>query len=260
MIGFDHIRVYSNDCSDGTDMLLDKMQTAELIEHVSWPGVAGVSPQLSAYADALQACDTEWLMPLDVDEFLNLATHRTVGEFLATFPDDASGIAICWRIFGSGGQLWRGPQRVTDRFTWAAPVDHYLNRRIKSISRVGAVENINAHVSTPTKGVFVLPTGEPAKLHRESFARPRYEVAQINHYCVKSRAEYEEKRQRGCVNMPPEHPNRISFRPPTFFDEHDRNEERDRSILRHRDALGREMRKIEEALGVWADGTERKVG
>jgi hypothetical protein len=248
LLGFDRIRIYSNDCSDGTDALLDKLQAAGEVEHVRWPSVPGVLPQHSAYMDTFRACDTDWFMSLDADEFLNLAKASTVGEFLATIPDDAAAIAVCWRVFGSGGQLWRGPQPVTQRFTWAAPVDHHLNRRIKTISRVSAVDAVGIHAAKVRDGHFVLATGEPAKLHRGNFAQPRYEVAQINHYVVRSREEFADKMARGNANYPADHPEKISFRPPSFFEEHDRNEERDTTIQRRSVELRREMARLVRTL------------
>ena len=70
LIGFDRIRIYSNDCSDGTDELLDRMQAAGLVEHVRWPSIEGVSAQNSANQDAFRSCDTDWYLPLDADELL----------------------------------------------------------------------------------------------------------------------------------------------------------------------------------------------
>jgi hypothetical protein len=249
LIGFDRIRIYSNDCSDGTDELLDRMAATGLIEHVVWPSVPGVLPQHSAYMDAFRSCETEWFMSLDADEFLNLAVADSVSSFLNRIPASASAIAICWRVFGPAGQLWQGPQPVTQRFTWAAPVDHHLNRRIKTMSRVSAIEAVGIHAAQPKHGGFVLPTGEPTELHRGNFARPRYEVAQVNHYVVRSREEFEAKLRRGNANFPPEHPEKVSFRPPSFFDEHDRNEERDLSILRWAGLLLSEMRQMSELIG-----------
>lgn len=241
LIGFDKIRVYSNDCTDGTVELLERMQAAGLIEHKIWPSAPGALPQHSAYVDAFRSCETDWFMALDADEFLNLAAVDYVGDFVAGMPDDAAAVAICWRIFGSGGQLWRGPQPVTQRFTWAAPVDHHLNRRVKCLLRVSAVETPGIHNALLKHGHFVLANGEPYKLHRGSFALPRYEAAQVNHYCVRSRQEFEDKINRGHSNLPAEHPDKITSRPPSFFDEHDRNEERDTSILRHSAELRRQM-------------------
>lgn len=248
LIGFDRIVVYSNDCSDGTDELLDSMQTAGIVTHRPWPSVAGRSAQQSAYADALASCETEWIMALDADEFLNLAAAGSVSEFLAGIPDTAAAVAICWRLFGSGGQLWRGPQPVTQRFTLAAPADHHLNRHIKTLARVTDIEGLGVHGAALKRGTYVLADGEPYKLHRGAFAWPRYGAAQVNHYVVRSREEFEAKLVRGNANLPPEHPSKATSRPDTFFDEHDRNEERDRSIQRWSNRLGLEMVHIEQLL------------
>jgi hypothetical protein len=96
-------------------------------------------------------------------------------------------------------------------------------------------------------GTLVLADGEPYR-SIDGRGEPRYDHAQVNHYCVKSREEYEAKVARGNATLPLGDPRKAISRPPTFFDEHDRNEERDTSILRRFDELRREMRRIEELL------------
>ncbi|MBC7738338.1 MAG: glycosyltransferase family 2 protein, partial [Candidatus Saccharibacteria bacterium] len=75
VLGFDRICIASNDCSDGSDALLDALQAAGHIEHLAHVVGPGAIPQHAGYA-ALRARfsidDTEWLAVLDADEFLNV--------------------------------------------------------------------------------------------------------------------------------------------------------------------------------------------
>lgn len=248
LMGFDRLILYSNDCSDGTDVLLDRMAEAGLVEHRPWLSFAGRSAQQAAYADAVGRCATEWIMFLDADEFLHLEQDDRVAAFVARFPTDVAAVAICWRVFGSSGQLWQGPQPVVQRFTNAAPVGHHLNRHIKTIARAAAIDAPNVHGVTLRHGTYALPDGEPYTLHRGAFAWPRYDVAQVNHYVVRSRAEFAQKLARGNANLPPESALKQASRGPGFFEDHDRNEEVDRSILRRLPALKREMAWIVDLL------------
>jgi hypothetical protein len=248
LIGFDRIRLYSNDCSDGTDLLLDRMRQAGLIDHRPWPSVPGASAQRTAYADALAECATDWIMWLDADEFLDLPADGKVASFLNRFDAEVNAVAICWRLFGSGGQLVRGLQPVIQRFTTAAAVDHNLNRHIKTIARTAEVADVGIHGVDLKRGTYALPDGTHYKLHRGAFAWPRYEFAKVCHYVVRSREEFEEKCRRGDANLPPEAPNKAATRGPAFFEAHDRNEEEDRSMLRHLPALKVEMRRIEASI------------
>ena len=249
LIGFDRIRLYSNDCSDGTDELLDRMQAAGLVEHRPWPSVPGASAQRTAYADALADCATEWIMWLDADEFLDLPADTTLAPFIDRFGDETAAVAICWRLFGSGGQAVRGPQPVIQRFTRAAPADHNLNRHIKTLARAADVVGVGVHGVELKRGTYALPDGTPYKLHRGAFAWPRYDLARVCHYVVRSREEFEEKCRRGDANLPPEAPDKAATRGAAFFEAHDRNEEEDRSMLRHLPALQDEMRRIGALIG-----------
>lgn len=248
VIGFDRIAVYSNDCSDGTEELLDRMREAGLVEHIKWPSTPGQSAQKRAYLHARDRCSTDWIMSLDADEFLNLHRHESVADYLAMFDPSVSAIAINWRVFGSGGQAFRGPQPVIKRFTRASTATFHLNRHVKTIFRPADAALIGVHGVELARGSYAQSDGQPCALHRHAFLPPVIGYAQVNHYVVRSRQEYEEKLLRGNANLPPEHPEK-SGRAPDFFEAHDRNEESDSSILRHLPALRHEMRRIEAMIG-----------
>ena len=249
LLGFDRLVLYSNDCSDGTDRLLDAMQAAGLVEHRPWPSRPGRAPQRSAYEDALARCATRWILFVDADEFLRLIEDRDIHQFAARFAPDVSAVAINWRIFGSSGLSDYEPAPVMERFTRAAPRDHPINRHVKTMAVAADVAEMpNAHGVILARGRYVMPNGVEIALDRDAFARPRYRVAQINHYVVKSRAEFEDKKRRGNVTLPLELRDESTRRNEAFFEFHDRNEEEFREILNRLGETKAEMRRVRRAV------------
>ncbi|MDB5686801.1 MAG: hypothetical protein JWR77_1390 [Rhizorhabdus sp.] len=249
LLGFDRLVLYSNDCSDGTDRLLDAMQAAGLIEHRSWPSQPGRAPQRSSYEDALGRCDTRWILFVDADEFLRLIEDQEIHQFIARFEPDVSAVAINWRIFGSSGLTDYEPAPVMERFTRSAPRDHPINRHVKTMAVAADVAAVpNAHGVILARGRYVMPNGVDITLDRDAFARPRYRIAQINHYVVKSRAEFEEKRRRGNVTLPLELRDESTMRDQAFFEIHDRNEEDFREILVRLGEVKAGMRRIRRTV------------
>ncbi len=52
-------------------------------------------------AEAVQGAD--WLLPLDIDEFVNVHTgDNTLPALIAALPE-ADAITLTWRLFGNGG-------------------------------------------------------------------------------------------------------------------------------------------------------------
>ncbi|WP_245770756.1 glycosyltransferase family 2 protein, partial [Roseovarius azorensis] len=79
--------IYSNDCTDGTDHLLDHLHRAGVLTHVPQTVAADVSPQWQALKAAWKhplrrACD--WALVCDVDEFINIhAGNGTIADLLS---------------------------------------------------------------------------------------------------------------------------------------------------------------------------------
>jgi hypothetical protein len=253
LLGFDRIIVYSNDCSDGSDALLDAMQGLGLVIHRPWPSRPGEAPQLTAYADAVARSETRWLLFADADEFLNLMSDLCVRDFLGRYADDVGAIAINWRLFGSCGAEIASPAPVLKRFNRAAPLDHHLNYHIKTMAVAADVAFADVHHVALRSGRYVNPNGRDVVFRRPGFSTPAPRTARINHYIVKSRAEYARKRTRGIASVAPEDPAKASSRTDDFFDYHDRNEEEDRTIQHWLPALEQEMARIEQLIASLSD-------
>lgn len=72
-VGFTKILVYTNDCSDGTDEMLIRLEELGLGYHRRNDIPEGVKPQPSAmkYAQAEpKVAEADWILMFDADEFL----------------------------------------------------------------------------------------------------------------------------------------------------------------------------------------------
>ncbi|ABQ71192.1 protein of unknown function DUF23 [Rhizorhabdus wittichii RW1] len=232
LCGVERIILYSNESDDGSDALLARLGALGVIDYRPWPGVEGRSSQIAAYQDAIVRCATRWIAFLDLDEFLNLKQAATVGDFLAGLPADTSAVGLNWRVFGSAGRLEKEAGLVTERFTRAAPLDHPSSRQIKTIAVAADICKVTAHRVRLMRGRgrYVDAAGAPLDPGR-GFAPARHGHAQVNHYVLKSRAEFESKRARGSALRAVGDPMKFTHRDGSYFDDHDRNEEADETIL-----------------------------
>lgn len=232
LVGFDRLVIYSNDCTDGSEELLDGLDAAGIVQHRRWPSVEGQSPQRTAYNDAVRRCETEWIGFLDADEFLALRQDPDISSFLARFPAEVSAIAMNWRIFGSSRHVTRRRGLVIKRFTLAAPRPHHLNRHCKTIARAAAIDEMHIHSCTLRRGLYVDPNGQSITIERMGFTpEVNHERVQVNHYVVKSLQEFREKQRRGNANRPPGAVDKYTGRNGNYFEHHDHNEEPDEILV-----------------------------
>lgn len=218
-VGFSDFLIYSNDCSDGTDAMLDRLQDLGWLTHIRNDGPHEKGPQWAMLKDAERHPLTraaDWVMVLDVDEFVNIhAGARTLGDLLAALPD-ADAIALTWRLFGSGGAVQMHDAPVTHSFTHAAPA---------TLGWPWRAQMFKTLMRGPAHGPFAkLGVHRPRKV--EDGANPRwydgagralggafaggrvfsdytqnnYTLAQLNHYPLGSIENYLVKADRGRAN------------------------------------------------------------
>lgn len=124
-VGFDDFVVFSNDCDDGTDTMLDRLEDMGLVHHIRNDGPydkRGVQfTALKAAAKLPPVTDAGWILPLDVDEFINIHTGDHTLDALHSALPDATAITLTWRLFGSGGQARYADTPITETFTSCAP-------------------------------------------------------------------------------------------------------------------------------------------
>ena len=125
-VGFTDILVYTNDCTDGTVEMLQRLEALGLGYHRPNVIAEGVKPQPSALNHAqveplVQQAD--WLLVFDADEFLSInhPSGHLDGMLDDAVAQGANGIVITWRIFGSNGVVDWSRDPVTQQYTRAAP-------------------------------------------------------------------------------------------------------------------------------------------
>lgn len=217
VLGFDAIYVASNDCSDGSDQLLAALDGAGFIGHV--PNVLKPDdiPQHEGYvkiraAHPIDAAD--WLMVLDMDEFLNvhIGDHRV--QDLTDRAGDADIISLCGRAFSDLPQTHWQPGPVTRAFPMALWAKHKANQAIKTLTRnPSRFKGIhNHHMVGFTAGddpldVYAAQTDSHFGLNPHGRYGPKlrhiekedigHQVAQYNHYAVKTLDSFLLRRKRG---------------------------------------------------------------
>ncbi|MEX0309253.1 MAG: glycosyltransferase family 2 protein [Tateyamaria sp.] len=216
-VGFDAFVVFSNDCQDGTDDMLDRLAELGWVTHIrnegpyDKGGIQFTALKMAAKLD--QVRDADWVLPLDVDEFVNIhAGDGTLPALHAALPE-ATAITLTWRLFGNNGQVRYLDQPVTEQFPMAAPeILHWP-------WRASMFKTLYANDGTYRKpGVHRPRDANKARLKDarwfdshgralddqfktrrifSTFGQPNYGLAQINHYPLGSMEAYILKADRG---------------------------------------------------------------
>ncbi|MBD3787546.1 MAG: glycosyltransferase family 2 protein [Sphingomonadales bacterium] len=218
-VGFTDFLVFSNDCSDGTAEMLDRLAAMGEITHQPNPGPWPQGPQWAA----LKAADrhpltarADWVMVLDVDEFVTIHVgDGTLGALIAALPE-ATAIPLTWRLFGNCGVVEFADHPVTAQFPRAAPAGMTWPWRaamIKTLFRNdGSYGKLGVHrprAPDPARmGAQRWFDGSgrelPALYHRQRLFTPlgqdSYALAQLNHYALGSMEGYLVKCDRGRAN------------------------------------------------------------
>ncbi len=217
--GFTDVLVYSNDCGDGTDAMLDRLQAMGWLTHIRNDGPHEEGPQWAM----LKAADThpavrraDWLLFCDIDEFVNIHTgDRTLPALLEALPK-ATAIPLTWRMFGNAGVIEDTDQPVTETFTHAAPavigwpwraqLFKTLFRNDGSYRKLGVHRPRSPDPDRMAAQRWFDGSGRalPASFHTgrifSDYSRDNYGLVQLNHYALGSMQGYLVKADRGRAN------------------------------------------------------------
>lgn len=214
--GFDTFLIYTNDCSDGTDALLDRLDALGVVHHRRNDDWAGNSPQQCALDAALAdpvLTAAEWVAHIDVDEFVNIRCgNGTLDDLFARVPD-ATHIAMTWRLFGHNGVTRFDDRFVIGQFDACAPKfcpKPHTAWGFKTLFRnTGVYAKLSCHrpnqpdAARLAEIAWVNGSGEPMGREvvktgwRNSRRSIGYDLVQLNHYALRSAESYLIKRQRG---------------------------------------------------------------
>jgi hypothetical protein len=223
-LGIERFFVADNASTDETTAILAALDRAGLVTHIPFPGVPGTPPQLPAYAEILRrhGSEADWIAFIDADEFLLPAPpHRSVLPPVAALDRDPGigAIAVNWAVYGSSGLERADPRPVIERFTRRAAQDARTSRHFKTILRPDAFAGTGRtpHAFLLKPGFRIVHAdGSRMAPEREGVSRRcLWAPLRVNHYVVKSRQEFlERKRARGRAM-------RNEQRDEAFFERHD---------------------------------------
>ncbi|PIE10901.1 MAG: glycosyl transferase family 2 [Rhodobacterales bacterium] len=215
-MGVDNFLIYTNDCSDGTSEILDRIQEMGVLQHRNNDNWKGNSPQQYALNQALKEpviVNADWIIHIDVDEFINVRTgNGTLDDFFKAVPD-ATNVAMTWRLFGHNGVTDLSDEFVIEQFDTCAPKfcpkPHTVWGFKTMFKNIGAYEKISCHrpnkldESFKSRVKWVNGSGKDMtreaaeKGWRSSKKSIGYDLIQLNHYALRSAESFLIKRQRG---------------------------------------------------------------
>lgn len=272
IVGVDRFLVYTNDCQDGTDRLLDLLSESSVIRRENTYQKTGKVPQYAAFRaagdeDAVRGAD--WLVTLDVDEYLNIrAGGGRLSDLFDTAPE-AGAVSMPWRLFGNGDLHHFEDRPVVHQFDLCAPACaprplqawafKTLYRNDGTFARLGVHRPRGFDAALARDLVWLDGSGRPfpKTLWRGGWRMTMdtwgYDLAGINHYAVRSAESFLVKRDRGRVN----HVGLDQGLAYWFRMNH--NVESDRSLRRLDKAVAEERARLAALPGV-AEAHEASVG
>lgn len=219
LIGFTDFLIYSNDCEDGTDLMLDLLAREGIVTHQRHERPANKSVQWQALKlarDHPLYDGADWVLFSDVDEFpkIDIGAGR-IPDLIAAAPEATDAIALPWRLFGSSGHYHFADQPVTQQFTRSAPypmLHPIAATHFKTLFRPKSFQTIGVHrpkrrpkdrlPNWVTADLSPLPApfaSNDKRLSLLNFLPPK-PVVELYHYSVRSVESFLVKRARGLSN------------------------------------------------------------
>ncbi|MCU0902257.1 MAG: glycosyltransferase family 2 protein [Tabrizicola sp.] len=251
-LGFTELMVYTNDCSDGTDTLLKRLEAMDTgVHHRDNVIPKGIKPHPSMLKHAAEEpviVNSNWVLVIDADEFMviNHPSGTLDGLVADLNAMDAHAMVMTWRIFGSSGVRDWSRAPITDQFTRAAPEFWNKGWGTKTMLRFDPeYQRLGMHrpvikekfreTDYPDTQHWVNGSGRPLEEWfkfrgwRSIRRTVGYDWAQINHYALKSMDAYTLRKFRGNAN------GKLTKYGSDYWSLQDRNEVEDLKIARYRD-------------------------
>jgi len=215
-IGFTGFVIFTNDCKDGTDLMAQRLDELGFASHRPNEIFDGSSPQRRALRRARAhpwVEDADWLICMDVDEYLNFRNGvSTLDEFMAAIGD-CDAVSLTWKLFGCGGIDAYEDRPVTEQFFLGDGDESYANGRAQGFKTLfrnnGVFSRYNPHrpildddadasaVKWSDCGGNHTPAQDVGWQAWKGFS---HQFARLNHYSVRSLESFLVKRDRGRTN------------------------------------------------------------
>lgn len=192
-LGFDQVLIFNN---GETPYNIDDARVIEL----QW-----TSTQIPCYNFYIQsiAQENDWTLICDVDEYLILKEDDTIQNFINSY-NGADAILLNWKVYGDNGLDNYENKPVMERFKEPAPIDCVYNDTLpQPVTENWHVKSLfkktnkrmgygNPHNIMIEGGVIVHESGRV--IDSSPWVKPEWRYAWINHYMIKSRQEWIDRR------------------------------------------------------------------
>ncbi len=213
--GFKQFHIADNGSKDGSRELLEALYDLGRVKLLYQP-VVEKKAQIRAYKRITQLSinEADAVLFIDADEFLTHESNEPGAEYahlrdLLSDPDVGM-VGINWRCFGSSGLQSQDSRPVVERFTLAASdTQNNPNQFLKSICKTKKIKKINPHSALLIEGHYVKPDSRliddfilmvDKKFVQASHSGRTKSISaaplRINHYVIKSKQEYINKKER----------------------------------------------------------------
>lgn len=217
LIGVDRFYLFDSEPTEESERVLRPFAKDGLVKHDQIGGY-NMSNQVQFYSswnrEATGRC--VWAAFIDLDEFLFPVVGDNLAELLAPYEAFAA-LSLNWQLFGSSG-LQQRPHSALASFVWRARDYYPTNRFVKVITRPEHVSHFTSAHSVVTRDGREC-VNENFRAVPGPYSTFTGKKMRINHYCVRSREDYQVKASRS-------RPGKCSE---IFWKLHDRNDVFDES-------------------------------
>jgi len=202
LLGFDHFYIYDNLSQIPLKNTINDLgsQYKDLVTVIlhrdEYPSTYS-SKQTYAYGLCLEQYggENQWIAFIDIDEFIVIHRKNNIKKFLREYVN-FGGIVLNWQVFGSSG-MKKKAVNILEYFIHKMPESDPMNQHIKTIvnTEYTVGPGMDPHTFIYKKPYYSV--NENKKKTTGPIADVNIDIAQINHYFLRSRQEFIEKMERG---------------------------------------------------------------
>lgn len=217
-LGFDNFILFDDSSTDGSREFLEyakDMYNIELYDTKSFDKHNYMIRQEEAYKWTIKtyAGRFDWLLFIDIDEFISFYNKLSVGQFLSRF-ENAHAIGVNWCQYGSNGHILDPALPTVEAYIRHDAAGNLFSAHVKSFVRPEKIgENwINVHCFDVAPEFYYDASGNKLEWSSTSGISNRsadWSVAKIMHYQVRSMQTFIERVKKRKD---------LSYSPQTFYD------------------------------------------